>query len=523
MPQIRIEWVPVRAFGLGLFGFDHLQLVYLPSEVDGPDGQDAWFVMEGVREPMGTATFLGIEGANGHTTLSVANLAAREALIAKIGTPEFRGSRTLPYGGDEFQAWQTMASYARDIENQDFPYIAYGPPGSPIPTINSSSAVASLIYYSGLDPSSRLPFGVRLSPGIDTRLGTSGDDAMRIECGFTTLLGGYGRDQLVGGSDPHATEKLYGGPGNDLFHWSAGFDIIHGGQPQLDYSADGTDSVDYAGAGTVTIALNRYWVPHKAPNYIATFANGRDHLYSVERILWNDTTDRIILGAGVELIEEDVAPDPGERPKHPHLRSGLLIQDASASTARLLGGDGDDVLAGTPGDDTLYGGIGNDTLLGGQGSDGYVYLPGDGDDVIDDAGGAADTDVLVLAGGITPADVSLSRPAPHSSDLALALKMGGCIVIKNYFGGTAIERVVFDDGSVWTRTEMQRLAAAAPLGGRGMAVILNDGSDPATASEGELGPADFGPGAPHQPVSDPWQDPWHDLWHDLEAHASWLF
>ena len=103
--------------------------------------------MEGVREVAHDGTFLGIEGADGRTTLSVANLAAREDLVAKIGTPEVRGSRCLAYESGAFGAWETMASYARDIEQQDYPYIAYGLPGSPTPTINSSSAIASLIYY----------------------------------------------------------------------------------------------------------------------------------------------------------------------------------------------------------------------------------------------------------------------------------------------------------------------------------------------------------------------------------------
>jgi hypothetical protein len=430
--------------------------------------------MEGVREAQGEGALLGIEGADGRTTLSVANLAARDALISKIGTPEFRGSRPLPYGGDEFQAWETMASYARDIEAQDFPYIAYSLPGSPAPIINSSSAIASLIYYSGLDPSSRLPFGVHLSPGMDTLLGTGSDDAMRVECGFTTLLGGDGRDEFVGGSDPHVIDKLYGGSGDDLFHWSAGFNIIHGGQPQLDYAADGTDIIDYSGVGVVTITLNRHWVPHKVPNYVAEFAGGRDHLFSIERLQWNESTDRIVLGDGVGLVEDDVVLDPrvhanahtGNSPEPPaHLRSGRLIDTGDPALANLVMGDGgDNVLHGLAGDDTLYGGGGDDILYGGTGSDGYVYLPGDGSDVIIDAGADADVDELILGGGIAPAQVSLHRSSPVSDDLVLSFDMGGRILIKDFYKGpsSAIERVVFDDAPAWEREQLQRLAAAAP-------------------------------------------------------------
>ena len=105
-----IEWIPVQLFALGLLGFDHLQLVYQPDDALARSRQDDWFVMEGVREVGRDGTFLGIEGADGRTTLSVANLAAREDLVAKIGTPEGRGSRCLACNADAFGAWETMAS-----------------------------------------------------------------------------------------------------------------------------------------------------------------------------------------------------------------------------------------------------------------------------------------------------------------------------------------------------------------------------------------------------------------------------
>jgi Ca2+-binding RTX toxin-like protein len=470
MPRIRIEWVPVQTFGLGRLGFDHLQLVYQQSDADTAPNQDAWFVMEGVREAEPTGAFLGIEGADGRTTLAAANLAARENLVAKIGTPDYRGSRALPYGGDEFRAWETMASYARDIEMQDFPYIAYALPGSPAPTINSSSAIASLIYYSGLDPTQHLPNGMHLSPGMATRLGTSGDDAMRIEHGFTTLLGGSGRDEFVGGPGRHLTGKLYGGTGDDLFHWSAGFNIVHGGQPNVGYAADGVDVLDYSGAGVVTITANRHWVPHKTPNYVAVSSAGRDHLYSIERIQWNETTDRIVLGDGVDLVEDDVilegrqarGLDGGDVPP---TRGARLIGGGHATTNLLLGDDGSTILHGSAGDDTLYGAPGNDTLQGGAGSDGYVYLPGDGCDVIVEAGSATDVDTLILAGGIAPVHVSLHRPAQAPGDLALAIDGGGSILIKDFFEGpeSAVERIVFDAAPAWDGDALRALAAAAPV------------------------------------------------------------
>ena len=101
------------------------------------------------------------------------------------------------------------------------------------------------------------------------------------------------------------TEKFYGGSGDDIFRWSPGFNIVHGGQPEMDYASDGTDVIDYSGAGEVTITFNRHWIAHKVPNFVAMSEAGIDHLYSVERIQWNAKTDRIVLGKGIDLLEDD--------------------------------------------------------------------------------------------------------------------------------------------------------------------------------------------------------------------------
>ena len=47
MASIRVEFVPIKKFGLGWFGLDHLQLVYQPDDLTT---QDNWFVLEGDSE-----------------------------------------------------------------------------------------------------------------------------------------------------------------------------------------------------------------------------------------------------------------------------------------------------------------------------------------------------------------------------------------------------------------------------------------------------------------------------------------
>jgi hypothetical protein len=465
---VRIEWVPVQLYGLGRLGFDHLQIVFEPGE-GGRTAQDDWFVMEGVRDATANGTYLGIEGADGRTTLATANLAARSELADKIGTPEHRGSRELPYGGEEFGAWETMASYARDIEAEDYPYIAFGLPGSPTPTVNSSSAIASLVHYSGLDPTQTLPYGMHLSPGMSTLLGTAGDDTLRIEHGFTTLLGGRGADTFSGSALPRQIEKFYGGEGDDIFRWSPGFNIAHGGQPQLDYGADGTDVIDYSGAGEVTITFNRHWIPHKVPNFVAVFDAGVDHLFSVERIQWNAKTDRIVLGKGVDLLEDDRVSPPHARVDGDGVHTASLAAEDLAAVSsfgstgddRIVGGPGDDVIDAGAGDDTLYGAEGDDILIGGAGADGFVYLPGEGDDVIIDLSATAEIDELILAGGIEPADVHVVR---FGDDDLLLTFAGGSIRVCGYFAlpAAGIERVHFDHAPAWAREDIELRAIDQP-------------------------------------------------------------
>jgi len=150
-----------------------------------------------------------------------------------------------------------------------------------------------------------------------------------------------------------------------------------------------------------------------------------------------------------------------------------IIGDASSGDDgdnRIIGTAGNDIIDAKAGNDTLYGGRGDDVLIGGPGSDGYVYLQGDGNDiVIDLTSGTDDVDELVLAGGIAPADVDAFRIGDR--DLLLVVPEGS-ILVSDFFGapGAGIERVVFDHAPAWTREDIeQRIIAGSP------AVPVDDG------------------------------------------------
>jgi Ca2+-binding RTX toxin-like protein len=169
-----------------------------------------------------------------------------------------------------------------------------------------------------------------------------------------------------------------------------------------------------------------------------------------------------VLGKGVDLLEDDRVSPPNARLDGDDVRTAS-IEDPEAPTDtstggagsdRIVGGRGDDIVDAGEGDDTLYGAEGDDILIGGSGGDGYVYLPGDGDDVIIDLSGAPDVDELVLAGGIEPGDVRVTR---LSTDDLLLTFADGSIRVCGYFASphTGIERVLFDHAPPWTREDIE--------------------------------------------------------------------
>ena len=390
MGTIRVEAVPVKSYLLGLFGFDHLQLVF-QDETDLIDRQDYWFVLEGIQDgSLGSAT-LGASGQDGHTTLGTSNGAGRDELVAKIGTPEQRGSRIIVSGPSADAMWNAITHYAADIEAQKFPYIAFSLPFSVSPTINSTSLIASVLHSVGIDLNNLMPFNARFSPGPETILGTTGSDNLTTTYDFTTVAGGDSSDTLHGSSGGIWLDKLYGGRGDDIIHWSTGSNILNGGQPRLSYALDGTDTVDYSGAGHVEITTSEHAVENKIADFTATFSNGTDELFSIEKITWDEQSDTVIGGPGVDLIEKPVELDlkgnSGGRGDELGFSAGstpLLVNVTSTNiiSVQAQANEGLDAgywvksaewLSGSQSGDKIYAGGG---LLGVEGNDGDDLIDG---------------------------------------------------------------------------------------------------------------------------------------------------
>ncbi len=397
MPSIRIERVPIQTRNLGKFGADHLQLVFQQDELDiGGLTQERWFVLEGTFGPPKNAPTLGVSGDDRFLTLSQANKVegrpepTGRVLVDMIGTPEWRGSEVIP-SDDPLGDWQTMMAVGSSIDNQDYPYYAYKFPFEPQPTSNSSSVVASLLFYIGVDIAQHMPnMGwFRFTTGTETLLGTGEDDELEIDGRFTGLMGGDGNDTLTGSDDASKLEKLHGGRDDDVLVWSNGTNFLHGGQGRLAYSEDGVDTVEYIGAGTIELNPLKYAIENIIPNFTTTHQGGTDFLYSIERFRWNSVDDTIIMGDDSEMLVDrrylqldgESSTGKGDVIDFGDESSGLYINQSDVAGIVLVQAGSSpeedsglwlqsvEWIIGSKGDDRVYGGASMRGVEGGAGDD----------------------------------------------------------------------------------------------------------------------------------------------------------
>ena len=387
MGTIRVEYVPVQKYNLGLLGFDHIQIVF-QDETSFVDRQDHWYVLEGTQDGNLLNATLGVQGEEFYTPLSAVAGASGDALVDKIGTPESRGSRAIVTSPQALSLWDVMSNYGTELQLQAHPYTGVSWPFGPSPTINSSSAVASMLWSVGIDINFMMPFGIRFSPGTSTLLGTTQVDEITIEGGFTQVAGGFGEDILRGSSTSAGIEKFYGGNDEDKIYWSNGENIIHGGEPILSYVLDGLDTIDYSGVGQVTFYSGRHIVEHKTPNFITVFEGGSDQLFSIEKVSWLQGRDIVSVREGIEIIEVpiefnlDDSPDGGKGDELIFTDSTepliFNVVDESFISIQTVSNSGQDAgiwarsvetIRGSSGDDLIYAGATATVVDGGMGDD----------------------------------------------------------------------------------------------------------------------------------------------------------
>ena len=195
--------------------------------------------------------------------------------------------------------------------------------------------------------------------GNDILSGGEGDDQLFGEDGDDTLLGEDGADRLFGGA---GDDFLSGGAGDDMLSDGGGADKLFGdaGDDTLVASVDAAADVFDGGAGTDTLDLSA------AKLAVAVDLDGQS---AVGEEIGEDTVtniETVIGGSG----DDTIAGGGGDETLH--------------------GGAGDDVIDGCGGDDEIHDGSGTDTVTGGEGDD-RVVVALDGDDDSFDGGDGADT------------------------------------------------------------------------------------------------------------------------------------
>ncbi|MDF9819581.1 MULTISPECIES: calcium-binding protein, partial [Rhizobium] len=289
-----------------------------------------------------------------------------------------------------------------------------------------------------------------------------------------TVSGSSTADILLSGS---GMDLLQGGAGNDIYLWGrgAGHDVIK--EAPSEGSLDRLALIGVA-ANQVTLVRNGNDVTIVVAESTTGASDGGSVLLKDSlNEYYNRGVERVTFGDGTVWTRADI-------------RRAVLDQAGTAGNDSITDFNTDDILRGRAGDDILLGASGNDT---------YIYARGDGNDTITDADDYSTDDRLVLT-GINPADVTLQR---NGNDVTLVIAEsvvgagdGGTILLKSNLDDyyqNGIEKVVFDNGTIWTRDTIRvaLLAQASTSGndvitGFNVADIINGGAgnDTITAADG---------------------------------------
>lgn len=339
--------------------------------------------------------------------------------------------------------------------------------------------------------------------GDDMVLGGSGNDKVYGDTFsmYSAQYSGMGDDTLDGGS---GNDFLGGGNGNDTYIHGIGY-----GQDEV-YDSSGTGSLDTV-SFKAGIAPEDIYLHRRSDDLYLRIGNSTDSItiksffYTgggavgagvIEQVVFADGTiwNEALLREKARHLTESYVNSNGTTTMYGYNNQqdivhgdtlGNVVYAYSSNDViygndgndKLHGGDGDDMIIGESGNDNLYGdnynpnswsspwtgigddvlngGIGDDSLNGGDGNDTYVFGVGDGQDTIEEVGGA---DKALLGHGEFA--TIFQR---NNNDLQISVAGSTDSVLVKYWysnDGYKIERFESADGDYITHIQVDQLIQA---------------------------------------------------------------
>ncbi len=259
------------------------------------------------------------------------------------------------------------------------------------------------------------------------------------------LAGGTAADTLTGDT---LANQLEGQGGNDALNGAGGDDLLTGGTgtDTLD-GGTGTDTASFAEKTTaVVVTLNG------ATAATATVGGAaEDTLRNIENIIGgsgNDTftgdtlANRFSGRAGTDVLDGGAGTDTADYSErtaavvvtlggatNATISIGGVAEDTLRNIENIIGGAGNDTLAGDTAVNLLSGGLGNDTLSGGAG--------------IDTLDGGAGSDTVTFAGASSPVVLALAGATQAQATVGGAAN-DFVIAVENIIGGNGNDTLTGD-------------------------------------------------------------------------------
>jgi len=265
------------------------------------------------------------------------------------------------------------------------------------------------------------------------------------------FVGTAGQD-FIGGSP--GDDRINGGGGDDYLYGEAGSDTyIYARGDGNDHIYDGGTGVNERDTLKLTdlvasdVSLS---VDFDGNMMVEILPTGEQIIVSGEFAQHPPSTGGGAPGIGIDVISFA----DGQAWNREQIEAAISVISGTDGSDMLQGSIQADLILGNAGDDTIRGGLGNDFLRGGAGSDAYDWSVGDGSDTISDAGESGDIDTLGLHGVQSDQVTMISNLG--SADITVDVG-GEQITLKDQQAGDtarALERIVFDDGTVWTASDI---------------------------------------------------------------------